>query len=49
MEVELAGMRVDYRRDELDVGDLASTWHEQLVRWLGRGDGSRRQFQFLEW
>ena len=34
MEPQLAGMRVDYRRDELDVGDLAATWHEQLVRWL---------------
>jgi pyridoxamine 5'-phosphate oxidase len=27
-------MRVDYRRDSLDVGDLAGTWHEQLARWL---------------
>jgi pyridoxamine 5'-phosphate oxidase len=34
MEAQLAGMRVDYRRDELDVGDLAATWHEQLVRWM---------------
>jgi pyridoxamine 5'-phosphate oxidase len=34
MESQLAQMRVDYRRDELDVGDLADTWHEQLVRWL---------------
>jgi pyridoxamine 5'-phosphate oxidase len=34
MVTELAEMRVDYRRDELDVGDLAPTWHEQLVRWL---------------
>jgi pyridoxamine 5'-phosphate oxidase len=34
MEAQLAGMRVDYRRDELDVGDLAGTWHEQLVRWM---------------
>ena len=34
MEAQLAEMRVDYRRDELDVGDLADTWHEQLVRWL---------------
>ena len=34
MQTPLAGMRVDYRRDELDVGDLAGTWHEQLVRWL---------------
>jgi pyridoxamine 5'-phosphate oxidase len=34
VDAELAGMRVDYRRDALDVGDLAATWHEQLVRWL---------------
>jgi pyridoxamine 5'-phosphate oxidase len=34
MEAQLADMRVDYRRDELDVGDLAGTWHEQLARWL---------------
>ena len=32
--MELADMRVDYRRDALDVGDLAGTWHEQLQRWL---------------
>ena len=34
MDAELAHMRVDYRRDELDVVDLAATWHEQLARWL---------------
>ena len=34
METQLAQMRVDYRRDELDVGDLDGTWHEQLARWL---------------
>ena len=34
MDAQLAHMRVDYRRDELDVGDLAATWHEQLSRWL---------------
>jgi pyridoxamine 5'-phosphate oxidase len=34
MEAQLAQMRVDYRRDELDVGDLADTWYEQLTRWL---------------
>lgn len=34
MDTQLAQMRVDYRRDELDVGDLADTWHEQLGRWL---------------
>jgi pyridoxamine 5'-phosphate oxidase len=30
----LQTMRVDYRSDQLDVGDLAPTWHEQLARWL---------------
>jgi pyridoxamine 5'-phosphate oxidase len=34
MEAQLAQMRVDYRRDELDVGDLADTWHAQMARWL---------------
>jgi pyridoxamine 5'-phosphate oxidase len=34
MEAQLAEMRVDYRRDELDVGDLVDTWYEQLGRWL---------------
>ena len=34
MDAELARMRVDYRSDELDVGDLAATWHEQLTRWM---------------
>ena len=34
MDAQLARMRVDYRRDELDVGDLAGTWYEQLARWL---------------
>ena len=34
MDAELARMRVDYRRDALDVGDLATTWHAQLVAWL---------------
>jgi pyridoxamine 5'-phosphate oxidase len=31
----LEEMRVDYPSDELDVGDLARTWHEQLSDWLG--------------
>lgn len=31
---DLAGMRVDYRAGELDVDDLAPTWHEQLLLWL---------------
>jgi pyridoxamine 5'-phosphate oxidase len=30
----LSGMRVDYSDGELDVGDLAPTWHEQLLAWL---------------
>jgi pyridoxamine 5'-phosphate oxidase len=34
MDATLATMRVDYRRDALDVEDLADTWHEQLARWL---------------
>jgi pyridoxamine 5'-phosphate oxidase len=35
MAEQLATMRVDYARtDELDVGDLAPTWHEQLAQWL---------------
>jgi pyridoxamine 5'-phosphate oxidase len=35
MAEQLATMRVDYaRNDELDVGDLAATWHEQLALWL---------------
>jgi pyridoxamine 5'-phosphate oxidase len=35
MAEQLATMRADYApTDELDVGDLAATWHEQLVRWL---------------
>jgi pyridoxamine 5'-phosphate oxidase len=39
MRTQLAEMRVDYRRDELDVGDLAPTWHEQLARWLADAAG----------
>ena len=35
MAEQLATMRVDYvRTNELDVADLAPTWHEQLARWL---------------
>lgn len=30
----LSGMRVDYRDEGLDVGDLAPTWHEQLSTWV---------------
>ena len=31
---EVAGMRVDYVTDGLDVDELAPTWAEQLARWL---------------
>ncbi|QJY45226.1 pyridoxamine 5'-phosphate oxidase [Pseudonocardia broussonetiae] len=34
MTDQLAGMRVDYRSEGFDVGDLAPTWHEQLAGWL---------------
>ena len=37
-EQQLAGMRVDYRTDGFDVGDLAPTWHEQLARWLAEAE-----------
>ncbi|HEX2263844.1 MAG TPA: pyridoxamine 5'-phosphate oxidase [Pseudonocardiaceae bacterium] len=32
---DLARMRVAYPAGELDEADLASTWHEQLARWIG--------------
>ena len=35
MAQELAGMRVDYVGEGLDVEGLAGTWHEQLTKWLG--------------
>lgn len=28
-------MRVSYEQEALDEADLAATWHEQLLRWLG--------------
>jgi pyridoxamine 5'-phosphate oxidase len=31
---QLAAMRVDYRTEGFDVGDLADTWHAQLIRWM---------------
>ena len=34
MAQELAGMRVDYETEGLDVDALAGTWHEQLAKWL---------------
>ena len=32
---ELPGMREDYRSSSLDADDLADTWHEQLLAWIG--------------
>jgi pyridoxamine 5'-phosphate oxidase len=32
---ELPGMREDYRAASLDAADLAPTWHEQLLAWIG--------------
>lgn len=32
----LPGMREDYRSATLDVADLAPTWHEQLLAWIGQ-------------
>ena len=40
MDAELARMRVDYRREELDAGDLAATWHEQLGLWLAEASAA---------
>ena len=34
MAQQLAGMRVDYVGEGLDVDALAGTWHEQLTKWL---------------
>jgi pyridoxamine 5'-phosphate oxidase len=31
----LSGMREDYRSATLDVADVAPTWHEQLLAWIG--------------
>ena len=39
-EQQLAEMRVDYRTDGFDVGDLAPTWHEQLARWLAEAEAA---------
>ena len=38
MTGQLAAMRVDYRTEGFDVGDLAPTWHEQLARWLAAAE-----------
>ncbi|WP_300014508.1 pyridoxamine 5'-phosphate oxidase [Pseudonocardia sp.] len=40
MAEQLASMRVDYRSVELDVGDLAPTWHEQLGSWLREAESA---------
>lgn len=37
-EQQLAEMRVDYRTEGFDVGDLAPTWHAQLARWLAEAE-----------
>ncbi len=37
---EPAGMRVDYRSDGFDVGDLAATWFEQLAAWLADAEAA---------
>jgi pyridoxamine 5'-phosphate oxidase len=34
MTEQLADMRVDYRGEGFDVGQLAPTWNEQLATWL---------------
>ena len=39
MAQELAGMRVDYVGEGLDVEGLAGTWHEQLVEVVRRSTG----------
>ena len=39
MAQELAGMRVDYVGEGLDVDGLAGTWHEQLAQVVRRGTG----------
>jgi pyridoxamine 5'-phosphate oxidase len=38
---ELAAMRVSYEQEALDEADLAASWHEQLLRWLGEAVQSR--------
>lgn len=35
MTTELPAMREDYRSATLDAADLAPTWHEQLLAWIG--------------
>jgi len=32
---QMATMRVSYGQQALDEADLAATWHEQLLRWVG--------------
>lgn len=38
MTEQLANMRVDYRNEGFDVGQLAPTWHEQLAAWLAEAE-----------
>jgi pyridoxamine 5'-phosphate oxidase len=38
MAQQLAGMRVDYQSEAFDVGDLAGTWHEQLIAWMAEAE-----------
>ncbi|MEJ2868986.1 pyridoxamine 5'-phosphate oxidase [Actinomycetospora sp. OC33-EN08] len=40
MNAPIANLRVDYRAGELEVNDLASTWHEQLAGWLEAARGA---------
>ncbi len=38
MTDQLANMRVDYRSEGFDVGQLAPTWNEQLATWLAAAE-----------
>lgn len=38
MTDQLANMRVDYRSEGFDVGQLAPTWYEQLAGWLAAAE-----------
>ena len=38
MTEQLADMRVNYRNEGFDVGQLASTWNEQLATWLAEAE-----------
>ena len=51
MDAQLAGMRVDYRRDELDVGDLATPTvtdvdgDGRLDLLVGNNDGNVQRYE----